>query len=419
MTLGQQKELLQKRTCQAKKAKCADAHQRKKCEVGGGTLVETRSEAIIADEDSEVKVMVDQLLPQKGANNGFADEFICKICLVHVVGCKPMLARCTHLFCGDCIDQWFKVQPGSKTWAQRVESAGSVPCPVCKEPLREEQDLHPISCDSEGGCKMLHRMLSGTRIVCANNPKCSPNGNCLWTGDYDSYQDHVRLCKNVRIPDDVATAPAAQITRLEKQTHACSMEDATPLDAESSRSDSDPQKRYALETQSSLEIVAALSTSEETFGEVQNECLTELTLAASQWTGLVGALLEKARPSTETEDTCSTQASEPLESLEPSDAELSPSSDDHAEDQEKVKQLTAQWQVAQYHQAARYQAAQYHAAQYQAAQYQMAQYQAAQYQMAQLRLAQAAYAAEAAQMQANEAIQWHRAQAASHRMARN
>lgn len=482
MTLGQQKELLLKRTCQAKKAKLADAHQRKKCDVGGCTFVDTKIETINDDEDSEVKVMVDQLFSKKGANNGFADEFICKICLVHMVGCKPMLARCTHFFCGDCIDQWFKVQPGSKTWAQRVESAGSVPCPVCKEPLREEQDLYPVSCDSEGGFKMLHRMLSGTRIVCVNNPKCSPNGNCHWTGDYGSYQDHIRLCKNVHIPDDAA--PAAQITRSENKMHARSMEDVMLLDAETTLSEFEPQMRDALETQSSVAIAAVPSTNEETFDKVQNECSVELASAASQWTGLVGALLEKvlekvakpvaahapapdrghhcpacprswregnpdtppngvcnrcgerlqagmiknnnsghrrqwvrkqhhkqsqesSRPSTETEDTCSTQSSERLESFEPSDAELSLPIDDHAEDQEKVKQLTMQWQVAQYHQAAQYQAAQYQVAQYQAAQYQVAQYQAAHYQMAQLRLAQAAYAAEAAyaaqaaQMQAN------------------
>jgi len=65
----------------------------------------------------ETKVQEDQLLSE-------AEEFICKICQIHVVGCSPKLTNCSHLFCGDCIAQWFDQHPQSQTWAQRAKSAG-------------------------------------------------------------------------------------------------------------------------------------------------------------------------------------------------------------------------------------------------------------------------------------------------------
>mmetsp|Transcript_21591 Transcript_21591/g.54016 ORF Transcript_21591/g.54016 Transcript_21591/m.54016 type:complete len:579 (-) Transcript_21591:91-1827(-) len=145
----------------------------------------------------EVKVLAEQLVADVAGEGGdLMSEFVCKICQTHVVGCQPKLTRCSHLFCGDCISKWFAVQPGCQSWAGRAKGAGSVPCPVCKEPLRADKDLHPVCKGGQGGSAFLWQMLSATRIVCANHPKCNKQGCCDWEGDYGSYQEHIRTCAN-------------------------------------------------------------------------------------------------------------------------------------------------------------------------------------------------------------------------------
>eukprot|EP00930_Biecheleria_cincta_P081313 TRINITY_DN7015_c0_g2_i1.p1 TRINITY_DN7015_c0_g2~~TRINITY_DN7015_c0_g2_i1.p1 ORF type:complete len:886 (+),score=201.87 TRINITY_DN7015_c0_g2_i1:100-2757(+) len=145
-------------------------------------------------DTDEVKVQEDQLL-------GEAEEFICKICQIHVVGCSPKLTSCSHLFCGDCIAQWFAQHPESQTWAQRAKAAGPervVPCPVCKQPLNEKRDLYPVcGVTSRSENLLLWRMLSSLKIMCSNHPKVRSDGKCDWIGEYGSYQKHAERCKNL------------------------------------------------------------------------------------------------------------------------------------------------------------------------------------------------------------------------------
>eukprot|EP00404_Azadinium_spinosum_P002092 CAMPEP_0180428064 /NCGR_PEP_ID=MMETSP1036_2-20121128/6641_1 /TAXON_ID=632150 /ORGANISM="Azadinium spinosum, Strain 3D9" /LENGTH=632 /DNA_ID=CAMNT_0022433683 /DNA_START=91 /DNA_END=1985 /DNA_ORIENTATION=- len=149
-------------------------------------------------DPDEVKVQEDQLLSE-------AEEFICKICQIHVVGCSPKLTSCSHLFCGDCIAQWFAQHPESQTWAQRARSAGPervVPCPVCKQPLNEKRDLYPVcGVTSRSENLLLWRMLSSLKIMCCNHPKVRPDGKCDWIGEYGSYQKHVVQCQNKALND--------------------------------------------------------------------------------------------------------------------------------------------------------------------------------------------------------------------------
>lgn len=162
-----------------------------------GSSDEDDAAAVVED----VKVFVEQLM-ESAAEGGLAAEFICKICQIHVVGANPKMTRCSHLFCGDCISKWFAVQPGSQSWAGRAKGAGSVPCPVCKEPLRSDEDLHRV-CPG-GRSAFLWQMLSATRIVCANNPKCRTDGRCDWQGECGIYQEHIRTCQNVPLGFPVA-----------------------------------------------------------------------------------------------------------------------------------------------------------------------------------------------------------------------
>mmetsp|Transcript_47417 Transcript_47417/g.141556 ORF Transcript_47417/g.141556 Transcript_47417/m.141556 type:complete len:599 (-) Transcript_47417:66-1862(-) len=154
-------------------------------------------EAEVKANPGEVKVLVEQLMRDAIEKNDMCDEFICKICLVNLVGCKPKLTSCSHLFCGDCLEQWFAVQPGSQSWARRACSAGTVPCPVCKEMLHEERNLHLVGPGGHGGSALLWQMLSTLPIMCANHPKCNPKGHCDWKGEYGRYQEHIRECKNM------------------------------------------------------------------------------------------------------------------------------------------------------------------------------------------------------------------------------
>jgi len=147
-------------------------------------------ESATSQVEDEVKVQADQLC------SGDAEEFVCKICQTHVVGCGPKLTNCSHLFCGDCLGQWFNQHPESQTWAQRARSAGPdrvVPCPVCKQPLHEKRDLYPVDgATSRSENLLLWRMLSSLKIMCVNHVRMG--GSCEWTGEYGQYQKHISSC---------------------------------------------------------------------------------------------------------------------------------------------------------------------------------------------------------------------------------
>jgi len=158
------------------------------------------------EERGEVKVLKTQLLRGQADDEDVTKEFVCKICL-DVVGCAPKLTRCAHLFCGDCIKQWFAVQPKSQTWAGRAKATGTVPCPVCKEPLHEQEDLHAVCPGQRGNSAFLWKMLSGLEVRCANHPSCNPDGRCDWTGTYGDYQAHIQCCEN----EPLRGEPAAEV----------------------------------------------------------------------------------------------------------------------------------------------------------------------------------------------------------------
>merc|ERR1712227_797163 len=107
--------------------------------------------------------MGDQLLAEAG-------EFVCKICQIYVVGRSPKLTQCSHLFCGDCLAQWFSRQPDSNCKAARgmPGQARMAPCPVCKTPLDERHHVSVVS--SRSAHAVLWRMLASLKIVCANHP---------------------------------------------------------------------------------------------------------------------------------------------------------------------------------------------------------------------------------------------------------
>ncbi|CAD7927245.1 unnamed protein product [Amoebophrya sp. A120] len=161
----------------------------------------------VIGEDGEQKISEDQLVQE-------AEEFICKICYVHVVGCSPKLTKCSHLFCGDCLGQWFDQHPEIQTWAQRAKTAGDVlahkvPCPVCKTPLNDPLDLYPIGpAATQSEHVLLWRMLSSLKVMCANHPKVEKGKTCEWIGEYQHYQTHIQNCKGETQPICMPAPPA-------------------------------------------------------------------------------------------------------------------------------------------------------------------------------------------------------------------
>jgi len=288
-------------------------------------------ESMAGEHISEVKVTVDQVLLEDGIDTDLVGEFTCKICLSHLVGCGPVLTRCAHLFCGDCIGQWFTMQPGNKTWAQRAQGGGTVPCPTCKEPLHKE-DLHTVSHEGDGSheSKVLHRMLSDTRIVCANNPKFGESGNCNWIGDYGSYQDHVRSCKNLPISDCSASIPFLQEASQSKEAGSpvAELPTTTLRGSATSESECSFSSDFA-EDPGAVESDQFSSTDTMPMDVAEEEHALGLASMDAQWLRFVGALMElrakeyKQSLTTEIEDTCSTFVSDQTWSVEPSEEEMS------------------------------------------------------------------------------------------------
>lgn len=152
--------------------------------------------------DSATKICADQLIGDKS----FGDEFVCKICLVHVVGCGPQLTKCSHLFCGDCLQQWFNAHPSNQTWAQRAKTGGAVPCPVCKTSLRKETDIYPIEEHGNPNSSFMWKMIQGLQIKCTAKGGC-----CTWKGEIGSYHEHLQCgrCGEVE-PEDTTSLEETQ-----------------------------------------------------------------------------------------------------------------------------------------------------------------------------------------------------------------
>lgn len=218
-----QKEEPQKKGKEKEKRKKEDKKDKKREEREKAKALHQEKKTLDDINPEEIKVQEDQLLSE-------AEEFICKICQIHVVGCSPKLTSCSHLFCGDCLAQWFSQHPDIQTWAQRAKSAGPeriVPCPVCKQPLNEKKDLYPV-CGSTQRSEnlLLWRMLSALKIMCVNHHKIRPDGKCDWIGEYGQYQKHALSCSNH--PGDGSAGADDKTSRSDSLSQAPSTSTAQP-----------------------------------------------------------------------------------------------------------------------------------------------------------------------------------------------
>lgn len=171
---------------------------------------ETRPRLLDDVDMSEVKVQEDQLITEAG-------EFVCKICQIYVVGRTPKLTQCSHLFCGDCLAQWFSRHPLSDSHGRSGGGAQArvAPCPVCKTPLDEFKNVSALSSSSQA---VLWRMLSSTKIICANNAKVRSDGTCEWQGCYSDYQKHIATCGHCTVTPTPPSAPEPTVNQSPPST---------------------------------------------------------------------------------------------------------------------------------------------------------------------------------------------------------
>lgn len=189
----------------------------------------------------------------------FMDELVCKICF-NVVGCNPKLTKCSHLFCGDCLEHWFASHPGNQTWAQRAKTAGAVPCPICKTLLQKQEDVFPLKKDGKCSSGLLWRMVGGLSVQCC---KAHDGGICSWNGAYSAYSEHLHggTCGHS------VDKEAEECTDSDSASTACKSVgergfDAIPGMESAADSDTESHSRFLLEHARGLPNVQALAKAE-------------------------------------------------------------------------------------------------------------------------------------------------------------
>ncbi|XP_078350403.1 TNF receptor-associated factor 6-like isoform X1 [Oculina patagonica] len=100
--------------------------------------------------------------------NPLDDDFTCLIC--HLAIREPVLTRCGHRFCRQCLEQCFTWQNGQRQ---------SCPCPIDRADLVFEKDVFPD--------KATERKILSLVIKC-------PSTECNWTGELRQKQNHLSSC---------------------------------------------------------------------------------------------------------------------------------------------------------------------------------------------------------------------------------
>ncbi|XP_078350416.1 TNF receptor-associated factor 4-like isoform X1 [Oculina patagonica] len=100
--------------------------------------------------------------------NAVEEDFQCLIC--HLPLKEPVLTRCGHRFCKDCLEEHFR--------RQGVQNQ-PLTCPADREGLDQRQDVFPD--------KATERKILSLAIKC-------PSTGCNWTGELRNKEDHLASC---------------------------------------------------------------------------------------------------------------------------------------------------------------------------------------------------------------------------------
>jgi len=155
---------------------------------------------------SQVKILEEQLV-NPADTPGL--ELVCPICMYHVLH-QPKVTKCSHIFCGDCIDTWVeterqKITQNTMSFAdllKRTQGSGAdatlmVYCPSCKQDIDARTDLKPLNGKCTGAHAALWRTLRDVKVTCVGKEK-----GCSWVGTYETYASHFVSCSFCAAGDD-------------------------------------------------------------------------------------------------------------------------------------------------------------------------------------------------------------------------
>lgn len=129
--------------------------------------------------------------------SGYDEEFVCRVeedlecSICHQPLKEPVLTRCGHRFCKECIEEHFRRQKSSKT---------CITCPEDRQKLDTDKDVFPD--------KATERKILSLIIRCPNH-QCTPLGyilaeytpsGCKWTGELREKETHLERCQWKLIP---------------------------------------------------------------------------------------------------------------------------------------------------------------------------------------------------------------------------
>lgn len=169
-----------------------------------------------------------RMLPEQLEAEDAGNDFVCHLC--HFVMIRPVVTRCSHLFCDPCFRNWVADQvKAHKQGPAAHEPVPLIPCPICNEKLRKA-DITPMSQAEAPAAILLQRRRNNLQIRCvhhmdhfkhsfgkdAERVNRDSGVTCQWIGDPRSYEEHIRKCQVER--------------RLETQGGAITGEAATRLD---------------------------------------------------------------------------------------------------------------------------------------------------------------------------------------------
>ncbi|CAE7200588.1 unnamed protein product [Symbiodinium microadriaticum] len=168
--------------------------------------------SIVLDGMGKRRTMPEQLEVANAA-------FICTLCRFVMV--KPVITRCSHLFCGDCFHQYARNQVElHKSQKMQTGPVPQIRCPFpeCKD-LLKKSDVGPLT---DGGA--LQRLRNNLRIRCVHHQEHykyefgkdaerlfqEQGMSCEWSGPPGAYEEHMAGCpiENFLKSQDEAKAKA-------------------------------------------------------------------------------------------------------------------------------------------------------------------------------------------------------------------
>jgi len=177
-----------------------------------------------------------RIMPQQMSSvDSASSQFVCSVC--HFVMNRPVMTRCSHLFCEMCFKTW--VQNQVQSTKDQASTSGPVPqiqCPQpqCKALLRKSDVmlLDTAEDSKTSGVQLLKRLRNSLCIRCVhhgdlfayNFGKDAADAlrdkgiACSWSGDIGSYEEHLRSgCEVEKYLSPPAVSDSKAMTQAEPE----------------------------------------------------------------------------------------------------------------------------------------------------------------------------------------------------------